>query len=136
MPTVQINLWGVIAAAAFAMVIGALWYSDLLFGRQWGKLVGKKREAMMKRAGQAYLLTAILWLLAGYVLAIMVQVVAADQWMEGAVTAFYLWTGFVFSVGLIHTLFDGRSKRLFAINAGYTLISLLGMGIILVLLPN
>jgi hypothetical protein len=37
---------------------------------------------------------------------------------------------------LIHSLFDDSSKKLLAINTSYTLIALVGMGIILVVLPN
>ncbi len=136
MPTVQINIWGVLAATAFAMVVGVLWYSNLMFGKTWMKLLNKKSQDLMRRAGQMYLLTTVLWLLAAYVLAHFVQYVTADTWLEGAITGFWLWTGFVFTTGLIHTLFSGRSKKLFAIDAGYALIALIGMGIILVALPN
>lgn len=133
---VQINLWGVAAATAFSMILGALWYSDLLFAKQWMKLIGKTAEDIQKSAGQTYLLTALLWLLVSYVLACSVQYVAADQWIEGAVTGFWAWAGFVLPTNMIHGLFQGQSKKLMAINLGYTLIGLIGMGIILVLLPN
>jgi len=136
MPPIQINLWAVIAATAFAMVVGTVWYSELIFGKQWAKLVGKKAADMQKGAGQMYMLTAALWLLVSYVLAHFVQYTYADVWYEGAIAGFWLWTGFVFAVGLIHALFEGKSKFLFAINAGYTLAALVGMGIILVVLPN
>ncbi|MBP9827004.1 DUF1761 domain-containing protein [Candidatus Saccharibacteria bacterium] len=136
MPTVQINLWGVVAATAFAMVVGALWYSQPLFGKTWMALTGRKTEDVSSSAGQAYALTGILWLLASYVLAHAVQYIGADTALEGAVTGFWVWTGFVFTTGFIHTLFEGKSKKLFAINAGYTLFALIGMGVILVLLPN
>lgn len=136
MPPIQINLWAVIAATAFALVVGALWYSELLFGRTWAKLMGKKLADLQKSAGQMYLITALLWLVAGYVLAHFVQYTYADTWYEGAITGFWLWTGFSFAVGLIHTMFEGRSKLLFAINAGYSLVALMGMGIILVVLPS
>lgn len=136
MPAVQINLWGVIAATAFGMVVGAIWYSELLFGKQWMKLAGKKASDLQNNAGSSYLLTGLLWLLIGYVLAHFVQYTFADTWLEGAITGFWLWTGFVFAPQLIHALFDGTSKKLLAINASYTLLALLGMGIILVILPN
>ena len=118
------------------MVVGAIWYSELLFGKQWMKLAGKKASDLQNNAGSSYLLTGLLWLLISYALAHFVQYTFADTWMEGAITAFWLWTGFVFAPQLIHSLFDGSSKKLLAINAGYTLVALLGMGIILVVLPN
>lgn len=136
MEPVQINLWGVVAATAFAMVVGALWYSDLILGKQWQKAAGKKAADITKGAGTIYLVTALLWLLTSYVLAHFVGYAAADTWLEGAVVGLWVWIGFVFTTGLIHVLFDGRPKRLFAINAGYTLVALVGMGAIIVLLPN
>ncbi len=136
MPPVQINLWGVAAATAFAMVLGVLWYSIPVFGKRWMQLVGKKPEDLQKDAGQVYLLTALLWLLVAYVMAHAVQYIAADTWIEGAVTGFWAWAGFAFTTNAIHTLFSGGSKRVLAINLGYTLVALIGMGIILVILPN
>ncbi len=133
---VQINLWGVAAATAFTMIVGALWYSDLLFAKQWMKLIGRTPEDLQKDGGQMYLLTALCWLLAAYILAHAVQYVAADTWVEGGVTGFWAWTGFVFTTNLIHGLFEGKSKKLMALNLGYTLVGFIGMGIILVLLPN
>ncbi len=136
MEPVQINLWGVLAATAFAMVVGAIWYSQPVLGKTWQKLVGKSQEELTKSAGQVYLITLLCWLLASYVLALFVQYVAADTWVEGAVTGFWIWAGFVFPTNVIHTLFAGRSKKLVAIDLGYTVVSMIGMGIILVLLPN
>lgn len=136
MPSVTINLWGVVAATAFAMVLGALWYSPVLFYKQWAKLVGKKASDMQKGAGQMYVLTALLWLLTAYIMAHAVAYVAADTWLEGAVTGFWAWAGFVLTTNLIHGLFQGTAKKLMAINVGYSLVALVGMGTILVLLPN
>lgn len=133
---VQINLWGVAAATAFAMIVGALWYSDLLFAKQWMKLIGRTPEDLQKDGGQMYLLTALCWLLAAYILAHAVQYVAADTWVEGGVTGFWAWAGFAFTTNLIHGLFEGKPKKLMALNLGYTLVGFIGMGIILVLLPN
>jgi hypothetical protein len=59
MPAVQINLWGVIAATAFGMVVGAIWYSELLFGKQWMRLAGKKADDLQNNAGASYLLTGL-----------------------------------------------------------------------------
>lgn len=133
---VQINLWGVLAAAAFSMILGALWYSDIMFAKPWLKQIGKTMEEVNKGAGQMYFLTALLWLLTSYILAHAVQYVAADTWVEGAVTGFWAWAGFALTSNLIHGLFQGSSKKLMAINLGYTFVGFIGMGIILVLLPN
>ncbi|MCC7543549.1 DUF1761 domain-containing protein [bacterium] len=135
MEPVTINLWGVLAATAFSMIVGAVWYGPLL-GKEWMKLVNKTQEDLSKSGGQIYLVTMLCWLLVSYVLALFVQYVAADTWVEGAVTGFWIWAGFIFPTHVIHTLFAGRSKKLVAIDLGYTLVAMIGMGIILVALPN
>lgn len=136
MPAVQINLWGVLAATAFAMVIGAIWYSQLILGKQWMKLVGRTTEELQKSAGQTYIITMLCWLLASYVLAQFIQYVAADTLVEGGVTGFMIWAGFLFPTHIIHTFYAGRSRKLVFIDLGYTLIALIGMGMIIVALPN
>lgn len=136
MPAVQINLWGVLAATAFSMIVGVIWYSVPVFGKKWMKLIGKSAEELQKQGGQIYLLTALLWLLVSYVMAHAVQYIAADTWIEGAVTGFWAWAGFAFTTNTIHALFQGQSKQLLGINLGYSLVALVGSGMILVLLPN
>jgi len=135
MPPVQINLWAVLAATAFAMIIGAIWYGPL-FGKPWMKLVNRTPDDLARGSGQIYLITGLCWLLVGYVLAHFVQYTAADTAVEGAITGLWIWAGFVFPTHVIHTMFAGRSKKLVAIDLGYTLIALLGMGLILVILPS
>ncbi len=39
-PPVDINYWAVLVAAVVSMVIGALWYSPVLFGKLWMKYSG------------------------------------------------------------------------------------------------
>ena len=38
------NVWAVLASIASNIVIGALWYSPLLFGNTWLRLLGRKPE--------------------------------------------------------------------------------------------
>lgn len=132
---VQINLWGVVAATAFAVVVGAVWYSQYVLGKPWMKAVGKSIEDIQKQAGMIYLLTMLCWLVVSYILAHFVNYAGADTWTEGAITGLWIWAGFVFPTNTIHALFSGRSRKLLAIDLGYTFIALIGMGIILVLLP-
>lgn len=136
MPAVQINLWGVLAATAFAVVLGVLWYSQYVLGKAWMKEVGKTMEDIQKQAGAIYLLTMLCWLVVAYILAHFVQYAAADTWTEGAITGLWAWAGFVFPTNTIHALFSGRSRKLLAIDLGYSFVGLIGMGIVLVLLPS
>ena len=50
---VQINLLGVLLAAASALVVGMVWYSGSLFGKEWTKVTGVSDKDMKKAMPQA-----------------------------------------------------------------------------------
>jgi len=52
----------------------------------------------------------------------------------GFMTAFWMWLGFMMPVQLTATIFGNKNWKLFGIDTGYQLVSLLGMGIVLALL--
>ena len=45
-----INIWAVLVSIVAMMVIGALWYSPVLFGNTWLRLIGKKPEEIYRVA--------------------------------------------------------------------------------------
>ena len=53
LPTVDVSWVAVIVVAIISFVIGMLWYSPLLFGKQWMKLsdIGDKKMKEMKKKG-------------------------------------------------------------------------------------
>jgi hypothetical protein len=67
MPSVDINWIAVIVAAVVNMVVGALWYSPQLFGKQWAKVLGKK-VSDMGSANTGYAVTTIGALIQAWVL--------------------------------------------------------------------
>ena len=58
-----INYLAVLVSAIIGMIIGALWYSPLLFGKLWMKLSGmtekQLNEAKKKGMGKMYLVAFI-----------------------------------------------------------------------------
>ena len=124
MPSVDINIWAVIVAAVVSMVVGAIWYSKNLFGKEWSKLVGRKLEEM-SGGGVGYAVAAVGALLQAYILAHFVQYAGATTFWDGIVTGFWLWLGFIAVAIAVNLVFEGRSWALWKINAGYFLIVLL-----------
>lgn len=49
----------------------------------------------------------------------------------GLTSAFWMWLGFVMTVQLTGTIFGDKNFKLFAIDTGYQLVALLGMGVVL-----
>lgn len=127
MPEVDINWLPVIVATIINMAVGFLWYSKSLFGKQWAKETGKKLEEMTG-AGSGYAITAVGALVQAYVLAHFVIYAGADTFADGMVTGFWLWLAFVAIVMATNVVFEGRSWKLWQVNAGYFLVVLLFNG--------
>lgn len=129
MPPADINYLAVVAAAAINMGLGALWYSQLLFAKQWSKLTG--RSAGGGGGSANYVMTFLAALIMSYVLAFFIDYAAADTLIEGAVTGLWIGVGFVLTASLGDYLFAGRHPALYWINNGYQVFGLTLMGALL-----
>lgn len=139
-PSVEVNLLAVLVAAVASMVISALWYSPLLFGKLWMRLSGidmKKISKMKKKGkvGRSYFWAFIATLLTSYVLAHFVRYVTASTFADGAQLAFWLWLGFVAPLLLGSVLWKGEPFKLFVLNAAHHLIALVVAAGILAIWP-
>jgi hypothetical protein len=130
MQDVDLNWVAIIVATIIPMVLGALWYSPLLFADRWMRAVGRTREELGD-ASLGYLLSAIGAFLSAYVLARVVKWAEVDDLWNGALVGVFVWAGFVATVLGVTTFFAGRSRTLWLINSGYQLVSLVLMGALL-----
>lgn len=136
MPQVDINILAILACGILFMIVGALWYSSLLFGKPWMKAMGKSQEEirdMQRGVWKSYIVSLLGALVMAFVLAHVIGYVEADTALEGARTGLWMWVGFVITTSLGGILFEGRPKPLYYIYNGYQLVSLVLMGIILAL---
>jgi len=131
MPTVIINWVAVVVAAAANMVIGGIWYSKLAFGPTWQKRIGLSDKDMKKNMSTAMVGAVILALIMSFILAHFVSYAQDTTVWQGASTGFWVWLGFVMPVLALSVVYTRRGKKLFLINAGNLLITLLVMGAIL-----
>jgi hypothetical protein len=130
----DINILAVLASAVATFALGALWYSPLLFAKQWVAAHGftpEKLEAMRKGSGPAYGVTFLCWLLMSAALAVLTHRMGIRSVLGGLKLGALCWAGFAATVGLSGQMFSGRRLAVFLIDAGYQLASLLGMGVIL-----
>jgi len=129
---VDIGYGAVLMAAIVSVVIGMLWYSPAMFGKQWLALMGKKKEDMKGgSANKAYAISFVATLVAAYVLAHFVQYVGAVTVMDGIQLGFWVWLGFIGTVGVNDVIFGGKLMKLFGINTGFQLVSFAVMGAVL-----
>jgi hypothetical protein len=126
----QLNIWAVIVAAISTFLIGGLWYSPAVFGKAWMREngfteEGMKNSNMVKIFGLSFFLAFI----ASINLAMFMG--PEDRWEMGAFWGFLAGFGWVATFVGTHYLFERRSFTLFLINAGYSIVALTVMGVIL-----
>ena len=126
----ELNYLAILAATAASFVLGGLWYSPVLFGKVWMVETGITEESaqqrnMVKVFGLAILATLIV----AFNLAAFLGPEAS--FTSGAFYGFLAGAGWVAMAFAINDLFEGRTLRLFAINAGYHTLSFTLMGAII-----
>lgn len=131
MPTVEVNYMAVLAAAAINMVIGFVWYSMPLFGKQWLHSIGKKPEDISGGSSGMYALSAFGALVMAYVLSHIIDFAEATTVRDGASTGFWIWLGFVATTYLSIKVFESRSWEWYLISTGYYLVTLVVTGMLL-----
>lgn len=135
MPIIEVNYLAVLGAAAINMGLGAFWYSMSGFGKTWMKLSGISKEDIekAKKAGmtKSYGIAALGSFVMAYVLAHIIGFAQGDTIAEGLQGGAWVWLGFVATVLLSSVLWENKPWKLYAINAGYYLVSLLLMGALL-----
>jgi hypothetical protein len=142
MTFMSVNLWSVLVAAIATMVLGFLWYSPLLFARQWMVEMGydpedkARMQEMQKSAGKSYGISFVASLVSAFVLGKIIDVATIDTALYGMKAGFAVWLAFVTTVQLTAKLFGNQSTKLYLINTGYQLVCYLAMGAILGFWPR
>ena len=125
-----LNFLAIGVSALSSFVLGGLWYSPLLFGSAWMKETGiteedAKNQNMAKVFGFAFIASLVI----AFNLAIFLG--NSSTLATGTLYGFLAGFGWVAMSFGINDLFEQRSFKLFAINAGYHTIGFTIMGAIL-----
>lgn len=129
-----VNIWAVIVSSLLTMAVGYVWYSPILFGKQWMKLSGADTKALKRANGNMPSLYAKSFAAAVimiYVLAQLTDLTLVSGVTEGAILGGMVWLGFVAASMVNTVLYEGKSWKLYAITSGYYLVCLVASGIIL-----
>lgn len=126
----QLNYWAILVAALSTFLIGGLWYSPLVFGKAWMKENGFTEESMKGgNMAKIFGLAFVLGLIAAVNLAMFMG--PENKPEMGALWGFLAGFGWVATFVGTHYLFERKSFKLFLINAGYSIVALTVMGIII-----
>ena len=129
----KINYPAVAVAGLLYWILGAVWYG--LFSARFVALMRWTPEdlARIESQGSAkeLALAFVTSMLTAYVLAHFVRYAGARTGLDGALTGFWAFVGFVLTTNLATVIFEGRPAGLYLISMGYNLVALLLMGVLL-----
>lgn len=129
-----IDYLGVGAATVVAMIIGALWYSPVLFLKPWMLAQGKEYPCPpQKGAAAAVTNAAAMSLISALALSEIFSWRQVNNVEDALVTALLMAVGFVVSNQLLRDRFHGATPMLSLINAANTVVTYLAMGLVLAL---
>ena len=125
-----LNFLAIGVSALSSFVLGGLWYSPLLFGKVWMKETGITEEAVKNQNGaKVFGFAFIASLIIAFNLAMFLG--STSTLKTGMFYGFLAGFGWVTMSFAINDLFEQRSFKLFAINAGYHTTGITIMGAIL-----
>ena len=109
MQDIELNWLAILVAAFVPMVLGALWYSPVLFARPWMRAVGRTPEEI-SGASLGYAISVVAAIVTSYVLARIVKWAEVDDLVNGALVGLLVWLGFNATVLAVTTWFGGRPR--------------------------
>lgn len=137
---IEVNYIAVLIAAVASMIVGFLWYGPFILGKPWMKERGLTKEELsksQKEMGKYYGLSFVVSLITAYVLSHVMTLSGSFFHYSVLQTAFttglFMWLGFIMPVQLTATIFGNKNWKLFGIDTGYQLVSILVMGLVIAL---
>ena len=129
------NYLAILVSAVVAFLIGGLWYSPLLFAKQWMAAHAHTPEDVAKMkadAPKAYAISFVAFLIMAAILQMVLNHLgcarlAARRALGGA----HLGSASRSRIGLMANVYSGKKFGVFLIDTGYQLVYLVVMGAIL-----
>ncbi|MEX2458121.1 MAG: DUF1761 domain-containing protein [Actinomycetota bacterium] len=128
----DLNWLAVLVGALAYWLVGALWYSPVLFGKKWQAITGITAE----NAGSpvaTYLGSLIVMFLQVTALAYLAHAIGVTEIVDALELGLGISVGFCALQLLLNQLYEKRSRELLAINAGYAIVGLTIASVIVVL---
>lgn len=123
----DVSVWAVLAAGLANFAIGGLWYG-VLFTNPWKREVGVPDDAQPGSVVKELVYSVLLCLVMAVFLA---PFIGNEGIGFGTFAGFASGAGFIAPTIAQNYVFEGKSPRLFAINAGYSVVAFTVMGAII-----
>jgi hypothetical protein len=114
----------ILAGAAAYWILGAIWYSPLLFAKPWVKMVNLKMDDPDAKKGMPLLFIGsfVLMFVASTGLGILLQALSVPDAMHAAKLGLLVSVCFSFTANSISYLYTRKPAGLYAIDGGYHII--------------
>lgn len=129
-----VHFFPVLIAAVASTIVGAFWYSPLLFGREWARLTALYREPPTHAASDArrgYVASFAADVVTGAILAFFLSSLAVSNVLDVLAVVWWFWLGFTVPIAFGEVVWGGQPRKLFLLNAGCRLATLGAMGVVL-----
>ena len=131
----QLNWLHVIVAAIAFFVLGALWYSPVLFSKQWAKLVNLNMSNPNAKKGMGMMMfgSFILMIICCSALAVVFSIIQIDTAISAIKFGLFFGVGFALTAVSISFIYERKPLALYAIDIGYLIAGIVIASLILVL---
>ena len=130
----EVNWLAVIVGGVVYFALGALWYSPVLFGRQWQRSIGWDPERTPPQmSATTYVVPFIAYLVMAAAVGVIAAATGTDEIAEGIILGLVLGIGLSLMHTLVDATFDPNKPEpwtWFAINGTYHALGLLIVAVI------
>lgn len=135
MAAIQVNLVAVLVCSFITFILGALWYSPLLFAKKWVELIGKTSEELKQGTNpMMYVMAFILGFMTNFSLAFVINLSKVTIFYDGALVGAMCWFGFAGATSYSSQVITAqRPPTIWSIDSGYNLVSFMISGAMLTL---
>lgn len=127
----ELNWLAVVVAGLAYFVIGAIWYSNALMGRQYRSALGIDPDAPGQPEPVQLFVNLVGWIVAAAAMGLVSYSIGADSFGDGLALGFVVWLGFIATNRVVAAMYEGPNRALMMVNGPYNLIGYLVMGVIL-----
>jgi len=132
----DLNWLAVIVGGLIYFVLGALWYSPVLFAKPWQKSIGwdPATQPELQQNPLTYVVPGLAYLVMAVATGMIAKATGSDTLTEGIVLGLIIGVGYALAASLVAAFFTPNSPQpmvLFAITGAYNLIGFLIMAVII-----
>lgn len=121
-----ISIWSVIVASISAFAVSAVWYSPLLFGKEWMSLIGATErdiaEAKASDMTSRYVIQFIFTIVTFIIIAFAVSALNIVTARDGAFLGLLAWAGFALPGAISGILWEKKTMKYAMITSVATLL--------------